>query len=147
MPKLRPDLYSYPITNTVDISTEGNLALDGKLAKVFDPAETVRHIGLTNRSVFEILNFAAASIDVPEDDIAKGLVRKRDIELDQYLDVRTSEDEPFDAWLKVQYRDTWYYIPTTNLPSRTTFTLLSALFSSVVGEVPGAKPVLTLSVN
>lgn len=145
--KLRPDLYSYPITNTVDISPEGILALDGKLAEVFDPAKTVRHIGLTNRSVFDILNFAAASIDVPEDDVAGGLVRRRDVEHDQFLDVRTAENEPKDAWLRVRYRGRWYYIPATDLPSRTTFTLLSALFSSVVGEVPGAKPVLTLPVN
>jgi hypothetical protein len=67
--------------------------------------------------------------------------------LDEYLDVRTSESEPADAWLKVRYRGAWYYIPATDLPSRTTFTLLRALFSSVVGEVPGAKPVLTLPVN
>ena len=145
--KLRPDLYSYPITNTVDVSTEGILAVDGKLAEVFDPDKTVAHIGLTNRSVFDILNFAAASVEVPEGDVASGRVRSRDIALDEYLDVRTSESEPADAWLKVRYRGAWYYIPATDLPSRTTFTLLRALFSSVVGEVPGAKPVLTLPVN
>ena len=48
---------------------------------------------------------------------------------------------------KVQYRGSWYYISATDLNSRTTFTLLSALFASVVGQVPGAKPVLTLQVN
>jgi hypothetical protein len=145
--KLRPDLYSYPITNTVDISPEGILAADGKLAEVFDPDKTVAHIGLTNRSVFDILKFAAASVEVPEGDVASGLVRGRDITLEEYLDVRTSQSEPADSWLKVRYRGNWYYIPATDLPSRTTFTLLSALFSSVVGEVPGAKPVLTLPVN
>jgi len=145
--KLRPDLYSYPITDTVDVSPEGIRAVDGKLAEVFDPHATLTHIALSNRSVLDILRFAAASVDVPEGEITSGRVRKRSVELFEYLDVRTSKSEPRSAWLKVQYRGTWYYIPATDLGSRTTFTLLTALFASVVGEVPGAKPVLTLPVN
>ena len=39
------------------------------------------------------------------------------------------------------------FIPADDLDSRDSFTLIGALFSSVVGEVPGAKPVLTLPVN
>jgi hypothetical protein len=145
--KLRPDLYSYPITNTADISPEGILALDGKLAQIHDPKKTVAHIGLTNRSVFDILYFAASSVDVPEKDLASGHVRKRGIQLGEYLDVQWSKSEPTNAWLKVQYRGSWFYISATDLNSRTTFSLLSALFASVVGEVPGAKPLLTLPVN
>ena len=145
--KLRPDLYSFPIIDTVDVSPEGIRAVDGKLAQVFEPDEKMAHIGLTNRSVIEILRFAAASIEVPEQDVASGLVRRRDIELYEYLDVRSSKSAPSNAWLKVPYRGSWYYIPATDLNSRTSFTLLSALFSAVVGQIPGAKPVLTLPVN
>jgi hypothetical protein len=145
--KLRPDRYSYPITDAVDVSPEGIRAVDGKLAQVFEPNAKLTHIALTNRSVIDILRFAAASVEVPERVVASGEVRKRDIELGEYLDVRSSKSEPLNAWLKIRYRGFWYYIPATNLNSRTSFTLLSALFSSVVGEVPGAKPVLTLPVN
>ena len=144
---LRPDLYSFPITDTVDVSPEAIRAVDGKLAQVFDPDAKVEHIGLTNRSVFDILRFAAASIEVPEREVASGQVRMHGIELDEYLDVRSSKSAPGNAWLKVPYRGFWYSIPATDLNSRTSFTLLSALFASVVGEVPGAKPVLTLPVN
>ena len=105
------------------------------------------HIGLTNRSVFDILRFAAASIEVPEREVASGRVRMHAVELDEYLDVRSSKTTPSNAWLKVPYRGSWYFIPATDLNSRTSFTLMSALFASVVGEVPGAKPVLTLPVN
>jgi hypothetical protein len=145
--KLRPELYSYPITDVVDVSPEGIRAVDGKLAEVFDPDARLTHIALTNRSVLDILRFAAASVDVPEREVASGRVRERDVQLDEYLDVRSSKSEPSNAWLKVEYRGAWYYIPATDLNSRTSFTLLSALFASVVGEVPGAKPVLTLPVN
>ena len=145
--KLRPDLYSFPITDTVDVSPEGIRAVDGKLAQVFDPDAKMAHIGLTNRSVLDILRFAAASVEVPEEEVASGRARRRDIELDEYLDVRSSKTAPSNTWLKVPYRGSWYFIPATDLNARTSFTLLSALFASVVGEVPGAKPVLTLPVN
>ena len=144
---LRPDLYSYPITDTVDVSPEGIRAVDGKLAEVFEPDATLTHIALTNRSVLDILTFAAASVDVPESEVVSGRVRERDAQLDEYLNVRLSKTEPSNAWLKVQYRGAWYYIPATDLNARTSFRLLSAIFLSVVGEVPGAKPVLTLPVN
>lgn len=120
---------------------------NAELAQVFDPDETLAHVGLTNRSVFEILRFASGSVDVPERDTASGRVRMRDIDVSEYLNVLTSATEPSNAWLKVQYRGAWYFIPGTDLNSRTSFTLLSALFSSVVGKVPGAKPVLTPPVN
>lgn len=145
--KLRPDLYQYPITNTQDVSPEGLLAVDGKLPLVFDPDVTLTHIGLSNRSVYDILRYAAASVDVDESVLATGEVRRTDIRLDEFLDIKSSRSEPSNAWLKVQYRGFWYFIPATDIHSKTTFALLSAIFASVVGEVPGAKPVLTLPVN
>lgn len=55
--------------------------------------------------------------------------------------------EPGDAWLKVQYRDHWFYIAADDIDSCATFTLLNAISASVVGNVPGAKPLLTLPVK
>ena len=145
--KLRPDLYTFPIMDITDVSPEGLRSLDGKLAQVFDSNETVAQIMLTNRSVIEILQFASAFIVAPERDLEKGLVRNRDLGPHDLLTVLSSTTEPDDAWLKVQYRGKWFYVPSTDLNSRSTFTLFSALFSSVVGDVPGAKPILTLPVN
>jgi hypothetical protein len=145
--KLRPDLYTFPIMDITDVSAEGLRSLDGKLAQVFDPNETIAQIMLTNRSVIEILQFASAFISVPEEDIEKGLVRNRDLDPHDLLTVLSSKTEPGDAWLKVQYHGNWFYVPATDLNSRSTFALFSALFSSVVGDVPGAKPILTLPVN
>ena len=102
---------------------------------------------LTNRSVIEILQFASAYITAPEADIEKGYVRNRDLGSNVMMNVLSSQTEPADAWLKVQYRGTWFYVPSTDLDSRSSFAFLSALFASVVGDVPGAEPVLTLPVN
>ena len=41
----------------------------------------------------------------------------------------------------------WFYIAANELKSRASFGLLNALFESVVGNVPGAKPLLTLPVK
>jgi hypothetical protein len=144
---LRPDLYSFPITNTVDVSPEGIRAVDGKLALLFEPDTKVAHIALNNRSVIDILRFASATVEVPEIDIDSGRVRRSSTRLDQYLAVLSSASEPSDAWLKVRRGGTWFYIPDTDLNSRNSFILLSALFASVVGQVPGGKPLLTLPVK
>ena len=129
------------------MSPEGLRSLDGKLAQVFDPDEKLAHIMFTNRSVVEILQLAAAYVSVPQGDIEKGVVRNRDLDPHDLLTVLSSKTEPGDAWLKVQYHGNWFYVPATDLNSRSTFALFSALFSSVVGDVPGAKPILTLPVN
>jgi len=144
---LRPDLYSFPILDVTDVSPEGLRSLDGKLAQVFDPDEKLAHIMFTNRSVVEILQLAAAYVSVPQGDIEKGVVRNRDLGSHVMMNVLSSQTEPADAWLKVQYQGTWFYVPSTDLDSRSSFAFLSALFASVVGDVPGAKPVLTLPVN
>jgi len=145
--KLRPDLYTFPILDVTDVSPEGLRSLDGKLAQVFDPDVKLAHIMLTNRSVIEILQFASAYIIAPETDIEKGFVRNRDLGPHILLTVNSSKTEPTDAWLEVEYRGVWFYVPATDLNSRSTFALLSALFSSVVGDIPGADPVLTLPVK
>jgi len=74
-------------------------------------------------------------------------VRNRDLGSHILLTVLSSQTEPADVWLKVQCRGVWFYVPATDLNSRSTFALLSAIFASVVGDVPGAKPVLTLPVK
>jgi hypothetical protein len=145
--KLRPDLYTFPFVDVTDVSPEGLRSLDGKLAQVFDPDEKLAHIMLTNRSVVEILQFAAAYVNAPMTDINNGLVRNRDLGSHTLLTVLSSQTEPANSWLKIKYRETWFHVPATDLNSRSTFALLSALFASVVGDVPGAKPVLTLPVN
>ena len=145
--KLRPDLYSFPITDVADVSPEAIRAVDGKLAQLFDPDEKLSHIGLTNRSVIEILRMAANHIEVPAADMASGLARDRGLTDSKFLSVHSSPTEPTAAWLKVRYKGAWFYIPATDLDSRESFTLLNAFFSSAVGEVPGGNPLLTLPVK
>lgn len=47
----------------------------------------------------------------------------------------------------VKYRDYWYYIPDSDLSSKSTFFLLQQLFALQAGDVKGSVPVLTLPVS
>ena len=64
-----------------------------------------------------------------------------------WLEIRSSPVEPTRAWLKIRREGAWYYIADDDLRSRVSFTLLRSIFSSVVGEVPGSNPLLTLPVK
>ena len=140
--------YSFGIVDTASSGVEQLRSESGKLTQAFDPEVQYAEIVLKNHSVMEILYFASGYVQVPEADLAQKYVSaNRERPYTDWLDVRTSQSEPSDAWLKVNYRGSWFYIAADDLKSRTSFTLLDAIFFSVVGNVPGAKPLLTLPVK
>ena len=88
-----------------------------------------------------------ALVEVPKEQISSKVVRgDRNIDVD-WLRVDFSVAEPADAWVKVNHRGLWFYIPGNDLASRTSLGLLDAIFQAGVGNVPGAKPLLTLPVR
>jgi len=120
----------------------------GKLSQVFDPETDLAEIVLNNRSVMEVLSLASLYVQVPEADLVQENVSSnRERPVADWVEIRTSLSEPSDAWLKVKHRDSWFYIASNDAKSRTSFMLLEAIFSSVVGNIPGAKPLLTLPVK
>jgi hypothetical protein len=98
--------------------------------------------------MMEVLYFAPTSVEVPASDLANGRVRniENSVESD-WLVIHSSTTEPANAWIRIKFRDTWFYIGDNDLNSRASFALLDAMFASVVGTVPGAKPLLTLPVR
>jgi len=64
-----------------------------------------------------------------------------------WLVIHNSPEEPANAWLTIKFRGAWFYLLDNDLNSRSSFALLDAMFASVVGNVPGAKPLLTLPVK
>lgn len=144
---LDPAKYSFGIVDTGNSGIEQLRSESGKLSQVFETDTDLSEIVLNNRSMMEVLYFASAYVQVPQDVVSRGIARAGDpVDLDWFT-VHSSRDEPSDAWLKVNYRGYWYYIAANDLKSRTSFGLLDALFASQVGNVPGAKPLLTLPVN
>ncbi len=145
---LDPTKYSFGIVDTANSGVEQLRSESGKLSQVFEPKADLAEIVLNNRSVMEVLYFASEYVQVPDADLARGNVSAdRQRPETDWLDIRTSQSNPSDAWLKVKYRGSWFYVAANDLKSRENFTLLEAIFSSVVGNIPGAKPLLTLPVK
>ena len=140
--------YSFGLVDTANSGTEQLRSEAGKISQVFDPDVKLAEIVLNNRSLMEVLYFASTLVQVPEADLAQGRARSDPDRLEQdWLKVLNSPTEPSDAWIKIKYRGYWFYIAEDDLNSRAAFTLLDAMFSSVVGNVPGGKPLLTLPVK
>lgn len=145
---LDPTKYSFGIVDTGSSGIEQLRSESGKLTQVFDPSIDLGEILLNNRSIMEILRFASTCVQVPEEDLKSGSARGGSGHVDpDWLNILASADEPSDTWLKVRYNGYWFSIAANDLNSRETFMLLDALFASVVGNVPGAKPLLTLPVK
>jgi len=140
--------YSFGIVDTGNSGVEQLRAESGKVSQVFDPDVHLAEIVVNNRSMMEVLYFASTSVEVPESDLAHGRVRSNEEHIDSgWLMIHSSATEPPNAWIKIKFRDTWYYILDNDLNSRSSFSLLDAMFASIVGNVPGAKPLLTLPVK
>lgn len=112
---------------------------------------------LQTRSVIGILFFLSHNVEVPQAHVDKGLVtvtRNPDGSLFDWhdvtgdlLNVHTSATPPTDAFVKLRYRNAWFYIADNDLESKSTFMLLNQLFNLLAGDIKKAAPVLTIPVG
>ncbi|MBN2687972.1 MAG: hypothetical protein JXR85_07315, partial [Deltaproteobacteria bacterium] len=80
------------------------------------------------KSCFGILYDLARNVEVPEEEIERGIARKSTISADTIINreglhrglvrVRYSETRPKDAYVSVFYRGRWYYIPDSDARSK-----------------------------
>ena len=61
--------------------------------------------------------------------------------------VRTSGEQPENAYVATRYRGNWFYIEDTDLESKSTFMLLRQLFDLQAGQTEPRTPALTLPVR
>ena len=109
------------------------------------------------KSCFGILYDFARNVEAPEEEMERGIARKRAIVPDRMIKreglhqdlirVRCSETRPDDAYVSVFYRGRWYYIPDNDARSKVFFLLVGTLFSLQSGELRTAQPLLTLPVS
>lgn len=143
---LNPKKYSFGIVDTASSGIEQLRSESGQPTQAFDDTN-YDEIVLNNRSMMDVLYFASAYVQMPEVELARGHVRDRSLSDRNWISILVSPERPADAWLRIEYRGYWFYIAANDLKSRTSFGLLNALFDSIVGNVPGAKPLLTLPVK
>jgi len=111
-------------------------------------------IDMKTRSMLGIMLEFAATVQVPEADVAEGkagpgLVSSRPEDPPSGLPIRilAGDMAPKDASVAVQYNNRWFWIADTDIQSKYTFGILMLLFSIADTGVKGAAPVVTIPAN
>ena len=105
------------------------------------------------RSMLQIMLEFAATVQVPESDVAQGkagpgLVDTQAAALSgPPLRVLVTDSAPQDAYVATQYNRRWYWIADTDIQSKYTFGIIMLLFSIADTGVRGAAPVVTIPAN
>jgi hypothetical protein len=119
------------------------LALDGRDSK---------GVGITTRSVADLMEILSAAIKVPEEDVVKGVaaVYPSPGLVGKDLRVDYSQARPEHATVAVPFRNGWFYIDETDQTTKKYFRLMSALWSVSIADSAAdgsARPVLTVPVS
>ena len=114
-------------------------------------------IAVTGRSLLAVLFYLSQAVEVPEKHEAEGRVTvTRTANGERFdwaaatghlLQVHFAASEPPNAAVKVRYRGYWYYVSDMDLSSKTTFSLLTYLYSLKAGSHDLKEPVLTLGIQ
>jgi len=147
---LQIDRNNFSIVEAEMVNAEKARGILGQSPGALDSTVIWSEIGLRGRSMLEIMQVAAKEVQVPTEDVERGTAspnRSPDQPGADWLVIKSSNSEPKSSSLRVKIRDHWFYIDDTDLQSRETFAMLTALFAVVGGTVPGAHPVLTLPVG
>jgi hypothetical protein len=116
-----------------------------------------REIGILPRALIGVMSYLSQGVEPPQQDVAAGRVtvtRHRDgsefewpVLTKELFRVASSDDVPTDAFVRVEYRGSWFYIADSDLNSKSTFNLLDQLFQLQSGNTKSSGPVLTLPLN
>ncbi len=151
---LEADRNNFPIVEAEMVNTEKARGILGQSPGALDPSAVWAEIGLRGRSMLEIMQVASKKVRVPDEDIARGIATPNISQRQggrtgahDWIVIKNSDSKPSSGILSIEYRGRWFYIDDTDLQSRETFAMLTALFAVVGGTVPGAHPVLTMPVR
>ena len=132
-PKHRPSRITLPIS----------LALDGKDSG---------GIGISTRSLFELLEILSSAVEIPEQDRAGGAAASYPSPgmVGQQLRVHYAKTKPSHASVAVKYRGGWFYIDEKDQATKQFFRILTTLLAVNIAESTegaSAAPVLTVPVS
>jgi len=114
-------------------------------------------VAVTGRSLLSVLFFLSQGVESLQRDeqagkvtITKDAAGKRFDWVEatgKLLRIHAAEQPPAEAAVRVHYRDAWFWIADDDLDSKTTFSLLTYLFSLKAGSKEMKEPLLTLGVR
>ncbi len=103
-------------------------------------------LALQPRSLLQVMGGMGAGVDVPAAHLADGRAVPAPPagEVEASMRVRSSAEEPEDAFVAVSYRDHWFWIEDTDWRSKRAFALVMFLFTLAEGAGTVQAPVLTI---
>ena len=106
-------------------------------------------IRIYTRSLIEILSNLAAQVEVPARNVAAGRTHPTqagpaELPALPYLSVMARELRPFEAFVAVNYRGTWYWIDDRDFASKRVFSVLMLLLNLVDKGREVQLPVITI---
>src|SRR5262249_40431074 len=109
-------------------------------------------LNLQTRSVYDLIEIAASSVEVPPEHAALGLADSGVDALSPFhggLRIQSSPSYPStDVVVAVRHRGYWFYIPADDGPSKLSFRLLQMLIGMrLVEGTPQTTPALTIPVS
>lgn len=117
-------------------------------------ADKKRRVRVETRSLLGMMYYLSHATQTPAEDRDSGkvtLTRDASGKLFNWADVtgdilriRSQFHRPVEAAIAVNYRGKWFYIDDSDLPSKSTFSLLMQIFSLQSGDARDRGPLLTL---
>lgn len=105
-------------------------------------------IRLQTRSLYDVLNIAAASVEVPEPHARSGMAAPLPAPgaAVRNLRIRATRLRPKDAMIAVEHHGWWYSVDGTDAQSKLMFRLVEVLLSARIAEAVGSEPTPVLTV-
>ena len=114
-------------------------------------------INIQTRSLMGVLYMLSHNIDVPQEHVNKGWVRKtltadgKEFDWDRMLNglftVSVHSEKPSNSGIAVEYKDKWFSIAENDIKSKITITMLSQILAMQAGDSGVKAPVLTIPVQ
>jgi hypothetical protein len=107
-------------------------------------------VAVMTRSIIGILQNMAAEVEVPPADLAQhravpGFEAGRTMPgIVPMIRIHSAKNKPADAFVQVHYRDTWFWIDDTDLPSKRSFAQLMQAFTMADTGVKENLPIVTI---
>jgi hypothetical protein len=113
---------------------------------------SVSAIHVQPRSAWEVLQEFGAGIEIPSPHLEAGIVEPLKWavpEKRRIITIRSSEDRPDDATVRIRFRDWWFYIDATDAQSKRAFLFLRTFIGMRLADPGSAQrtPVLTVPVK
>ncbi|MBW2172339.1 MAG: hypothetical protein JRF69_10265 [Deltaproteobacteria bacterium] len=111
-----------------------------------------RELAMLTRSMLQIMIELGSYVEVPAKDVdegrvAAGFTADEASDVPPLIRIHSGASSPKDAFVAVPYRDNWFWIDDTDLPSKRIFSFLMMLFSLTETGDRAAAPIVTVPTN